>query len=72
MQLDYVARLYKLFSSWLTSAGYKKNVEDILDHVIANRYLASQDKDLKIYLKEKGKLKLSELAQIAQSYLDAR
>jgi Zinc knuckle len=46
-------------------------MKGILDHVIADRYLASQDKDLKIYLKEKGKLKLKDLAQYAQSHLDA-
>jgi hypothetical protein len=32
----------------------------VFEHVVLDRYLASQDIDLKIYMKEKGKLKQSD------------
>ena len=72
LQSDFVARIQKLFVNWLKAAGYEQTFDDVFEHVILDRYLASQEKDLKIYLKEKGKLKLPELAQLAQCYLDAR
>ena len=72
LQSDFVARIQKLFVNWLKAAGYEQTFEDVFEHVVLDRYLASQEKDLKIYLKEKGKLKLPELAQLAQCYLDAR
>jgi SCAN domain len=72
LQSDFIARNQKLFLNWLKRVGCEQTFEDVFEHVVLDRYLASQDKDLKIYLEGKGKLKLPELAKLAQCYLDAR
>jgi hypothetical protein len=72
MQSEFIKRLNKLFMDWLASAGFESTFEGVMQHLLNDRYLASHEKDLKVYLKEKGKLDLNEITKYAQNYLDAR
>ena len=54
------------------SAGFESTFEGVIQHILTDRYLASHEKELKVFLKEKGKLDITEMAKFAQNYLDAR
>jgi hypothetical protein len=71
LQHDIVIRLRKYYLSWLAKADYEPNFEDILEHIVLDRYFQSQSQDLKIYLREQGRLKMSEMISKAQNYIDA-
>lgn len=54
-----------------TKAEYEESFEEILEHVVLDRYFQSQTQDLKIYLREQGSLKMREMICKAQNYIDA-
>ena len=71
-QKDFVIRLRKYYLEWLKKAEYNQNFEEMLEHIVMDRYYESQTQDLKVYLKEKGHtLKLEEMTQVAEAYIEA-
>jgi hypothetical protein len=70
-QRDFVTRLKKYFIAWLDKAGCAQTFEGVVEHVTADRYYESQSHELKVYLKERGKLSLTELVKVAQDYIEA-
>jgi hypothetical protein len=70
-QKDFVSRLRKYYLEWLEKAGYKLTVDDIIEHIILDRYYQSQSNDLRIFLRERGRLSLADMTEHAENYIEA-
>jgi len=72
LQQDFVVRLRKYYLNWLAKAEYEPDFDSVVEHIVLDRYFQSQTQDLKIYLREQGRLKIGEMISRAQNYIDAR
>ena len=70
-QMDYAIRLKKYYLEWLDKAGYQQTYDDILEHIVLDRYYQSQPNDLRVFLKERGKLSLHDMTDHAENYIEA-
>src|SRR5664279_1263067 len=69
---DFADRLKKYFVEWVAKAEYTMTVDDLVEHVIKDRFFESQSQALKLFLKERGKrMKLSEMVSLADDYQEA-
>jgi SCAN domain len=70
-QNDCVIRLRKYYLEWLEKAGYEQKYEDLLEHIVLDRYYQSQSNELRVFIKEKGRLTLEEMTAQAENYIEA-
>jgi len=57
--------------NWLAKAEYEPDFDSVVEYIVLDRYFKSQMQDLKIYLRELGRLKTAEMISKAQNYIDA-
>ena len=68
---QFVERLRRFMRKWREMAGYDKSYEGLEEMVIRDQFFLTCGKSLQTFLKEKGKLKLSEMTKAAECYIEA-
>jgi hypothetical protein len=69
---DYAFRLRRYYLEWLEKAGYPPSFDGILEHLIKDRFFESQDQNVKVFIRERGKsLSLEDMITLADDYVDA-
>ena len=68
---QFVSRLRNLLKRWVEMSLYEDNYEGLTDLVLMEQFLQSCGKSLQMYLKERLPLKLSNVVELAESYVQA-
>jgi len=68
---QYLARLRKLLTKWRELAGFEPTFEGLETLLLKDQFFVTCSKELRTFLKEKGRLDLKEIARCAENYLEA-
>ena len=69
---DYAMRLKRYYLEWLDKAGYSQSFEEVLEHIVKDRFFESQEPSVKVFIKERGKtMSLQDMISLADDYVDA-
>ena len=68
---QFVARLEKYLYKWRDMAGLEDSYEGLKTLILRDQYLVTCPKELRVYLKEKGRMKMSEMLECAENYMEA-
>jgi len=68
---QFIARLENYFMRWIDSANVEKDFDGLMNLIVREQYLEGCPVQLAIFLTERKAQDLSELASLAEQYLDA-
>jgi len=68
---EFIARLENYLMRWINLANVEKNFDGLMNLIVREQYLESCPLQLAIFLRERKPKDLSELASLAEQYLDA-
>src|SRR5208282_3169091 len=68
---QFLARLSKLLTKWRELAGFEPTFEGLETMLLKDQFFVTCSKELRTFLKEKGKMDLTEIARSAECYLEA-
>lgn len=64
-------RLRRYFLKWLEMAGYKPTFDDLVELMVKDQYFLTCGRELQVFLKEQGVLKLDEMLKRSEGFIDA-
>ena len=68
---QFIERLRRYMKQWLSLAGYTETYEGLENLILRDQFFITCPNDLRIFIKEKGKISLKEMLEYAESYNDA-
>jgi len=69
--MQFIARLENYLMRWIDLANVEKHFDGLMSLIVREQYLESCPVQLAIFLRERKPKNLSELASLAEQYLDA-
>lgn len=57
---------------WLQKSKFSQDYDGLFQLIVSQAFYQSLDKSAQTFLREKGKLSLDEMVEMAQNYVDAR
>ena len=68
---QFIARLRRYLQKWHHMAGFEQTYEGLEDLILRDQFFITCDKPLQTFLKEKGKMTLKKMSQVAANYINA-
>ena len=68
---QFAERLRRYIQQWLTLAGYEKTYEGLENLILRDQFFITCPTDLRVFIKERGKIDLKEMLTHAESYIEA-
>jgi transposase InsO family protein len=69
---QFVDRLRRYFMQWIDLSGYERSYDGIEELILRDQLFGRLSEDIRIHIKQKGKMPLDDMVNEAQNYLDAR
>jgi len=66
---QFIDRLRRYLQKWRHMAVFEETYEGLEDLILRDRFFITCDKPLQTFLKEKGKMTLKEISQVAANYI---
>ena len=70
--LQFVERMKRYLTQWREMSGVEETYEGMLALILKDQFLLTCDNETRIYLKQQGPLKLEELIEKTQHYMDSK
>jgi transposase InsO family protein len=67
----FMIRLHSYLTRWMELAGIEKTIEGLQALIIREQFLSTCTKELELFLRERAITELSELAKLAEQFIDA-